>query len=232
MTTGYSIYSNEFDAVSNPSLGCRIRIGVLVFLYFVMGYQIEPGFTSIDFMDITTPLDIVFPKIPYFILFYTLGYMMPLVPCLLVRDRDHFVAGALGYIGILTVSFICFRLIPIGLHKDLASGEGFFSAWMLLQQTIDTNVNNFPSLHVSLNVFALLMLKSQQRKAYLICMPLCLGIVLSTLAVKQHYVLDVVSGTLLALLFYRLHPLLGRFGALFATPYFGHRSIAAQKPYN
>jgi membrane-associated phospholipid phosphatase len=70
-------------------------------------------------------------------------------------------------------------------------------------KTTDAAGNAFPSLHVSFSVFACVFLARQLREvgapawAHVLNVAWAVGIVYSTLAVRQHVVIDVVGGLLL-----------------------------------
>jgi membrane-associated phospholipid phosphatase len=146
----------------------------------------------------TLALDHMIPLVPQFIVFYMLGYVFVLVPCLAVRGRHDFYAAAVSFCVMLAIAFLMFRYMPVHMQKTMPLGDEWYVRWTRFQQNMDTHYNNFPSLHVALNIFAYSLLAWQARKLSWWWLPLPLLIVLSTLMVKQHLVLDVAGGIALA----------------------------------
>ncbi|MGB5212000.1 MAG: phosphatase PAP2 family protein [Gammaproteobacteria bacterium] len=188
-------------ACDHPAFGVVLRAVtcVLVLIFFQVGYYW--GYRLHDgpgVFDAELALDRWLPLVPEFIVFYMLGYIFVLVPCLAVRRRHDFYAATVCFCLILAVGFLCFRYLPVHMDKPLATGGEWFARWTRFQQAVDTPYNNFPSLHVALNVFAFGLLSWQARKQSWWWLPIPVLIVLSTLLVKQHLVLDVLAGLLLA----------------------------------
>ena len=180
-------------------LSLRAVSCVLVLVYFQVGYlwsyrpQSGPGV-----IEAALPVDHWIPLVPEFIVFYMIGYLFVLVPCALVRERKAFFAATVVFCLMLSVSFLIFRYAPIHMEKTVAAGSDWFSRLARFQQTKDTAYNNFPSLHVALNVFAYCLIAWQARRISLWWLPLPLLIVSSTLLVKQHLLVDVIGGLALA----------------------------------
>ncbi len=146
----------------------------------------------------TTALDKALPLVPFFIVFYMLGYVFVFLPPFFIRDRRTFNATAVVFAGMLTIAFACFIAFPVEMHKEIAQGSDPFSRLTRFQQTVDTAFNTFPSLHVEMNTFAyLVVVREHPRWRWWLLPPLVL-IILSTLLVKQHLLLDVAGGLALA----------------------------------
>lgn len=187
--------------LGSPAAGLVIRLAtcLLVLIYFQVGYKW--GYRShsgAGVMDVATPVDAWLPLVPEFIVFYMLGYLFVLVPCLLVRDRTAFYAATVAFCLMLAVAFLFFRYLPVQMHKTYALGDDWFSRLAYFQQSKDTSYNNFPSLHVGLNVYAYALIAWQSRRVPAWWLPWPVLIVFSTLLVKQHLLADVLGGVLLA----------------------------------
>ena len=70
---------------------------------------------------------------------------------------------------------------------------------------IDTNINCNPSMHVALSLIAALAITSESKKQGILALVWFCLISYSTMATKQHYFYDVLSGALLGLLFWFLN---------------------------
>lgn len=187
--------------LNGPAAGLVIRLAtcLLVLIYFQVGYKW--GYRSHSgpgAFDAALPLDAWIPLVPEFIVFYMLGYLFVLVPCLLVRERKAFYSATVVFCLMLAVAFLLFRYMPVQMHKTYAVGDDWFSRLAYFQQSKDTPYNNFPSLHVALNVYAYALIAWQVRRIPAWWLPWPLLIVVSTLLVKQHLVIDVLGGGLLA----------------------------------
>ena len=155
------------------------------------------------------PLDDAIPFCEYFVIFYCLWYVLLIGVglYLLFRDRDAF----RRYMQFLAITFflseLIWVLVPNGqdLRPAVMPRDNLFTALISALYRIDTNTNVFPSVHVVGAVGAALAVwdshSLRHRKmlrwgvvvlAALICV--------STLFVKQHAILDVVSGLMLSLL--------------------------------
>jgi membrane-associated phospholipid phosphatase len=193
----YRVAHRLADGIVGLSL--RLTSCVLILIYFQVGYywsyhaQSGPGI-----LDAALPIDGWIPMVPGFIVFYMLGYLFVLVPCVLVRDRRAFYAATVIFCVMLSVAFLLFRYAPIHMDKTYAAGSDWFSRLAHFQQTKDTTYNNFPSLHVALNVYAYSLIAWQSRRISWWWLPLPVLIVSSTLLVKQHLFVDVIGGLLLA----------------------------------
>lgn len=77
----------------------------------------------------------------------------------------------------------------------------------LLTSTVNSNTNVFPSLHASLSITVLLLARRTRETYpgwYLLCIPLVLSIVLSTMYLGIHWGVDVAAGAILAAISVRI----------------------------
>jgi membrane-associated phospholipid phosphatase len=184
---------------AGSGMSVRLLTCFLVLIYFHEGYSWGyRSHTGPGVIDAALPIDAWIPMIPEFIVFYMLGYLFVLVPCVMVRDRHAFYAASVAFCVLLTVAFLIFRLAPVHMDKSYAVGSDWFSRLARFQQTKDTPYNNFPSLHVALNVYAYALIVWQSRRISAWWLPLPVLIICSTLLVKQHLFIDVIGGLLTA----------------------------------
>lgn len=177
----------------------RLVTCTLVLIFFEVGYSW--GYRSHSgpgIIDAALPVDMWIPMVPEFIVFYMLGYLFVLVPFMLVRDRQAFHSATIVFCLMMGLAFLLFRFAPVYMEKSYAIGSDWFSRVAHFQQTKDTSYNNFPSLHVALNVYAYALIAWQSRGISALWLPLPVLIICSTLLVKQHLFVDVVGGLLLA----------------------------------
>lgn len=178
----------------------RILTGISITLFFQLGYVWASKGHHIDVMSGgNTALDQMIPLVPIFIIPYIAGYLFVFAPLLLLSDRKDYYWGSTIFIAVLSIGFVAFKLFPVLLERDYATGDDIFSRLTLFQQKIDTPLNNCPSFHVALNTYCwgLLYIKYGNKMLKWIWIPAL--IISSTLLVKQHLIIDVIGGTLLGI---------------------------------
>jgi membrane-associated phospholipid phosphatase len=134
------------------------------------------------------------------LLYVSVWVYVPLVPALLA-SRQEVVCCAWAAIALSIVGFAIFILWPTAVPKPDIDWKLYPSLSYL--KAVDASGNAFPSLHVAFAVFAaawfghLLRAMRAYRWIRAINLIWCLGIVYSTLAIRQHVALDAVAGALL-----------------------------------
>ena len=144
-----------------------------------------------------TQLDANIPFLPWTYVIYV--WFFPFVVVLAAyasreRFKTFMLALTLSFIG----AFICFFLLPETMHRpDLALIENdllrrrFANMW-----TLDLAANGFPSLHVVVTYLACSIMGATRFRKIIVIVGIL--IILSTLTVKQHTLIDVVGGIALA----------------------------------
>lgn len=173
--------------------------------YLVLERIVDP---SRAYWATQTALDSRILFCEWFIIPYCLWY--PLLVAvglyLLFRDSNSF----RRYMRFLAVTFflsaLIWFLVPNGqdLRPLAMPRDNFLSRWVSAIYAVDTNTNVFPSVHVVGSVAAAWAVWECRslRKHPVLCwgVTLLAGLIcISTLFIKQHAVLDVVSGAALAL---------------------------------
>ena len=122
-------------------------------------------------------------------------------PAMLLDSRRELLRYGAGIVGVCIAGLACFALWPTripSMQADYAGHAGF-----ALLRGIDAAGNACPSLHVASAVFAALALDrvlpglGLGRRARWLSWSWCALIVYSTMAVKQHVLIDVACGALL-----------------------------------
>jgi len=156
-------------------------------------------------------LDRAVPLEPAWMLVYGSLFVWVLLPLLVVRQEQLFRRALKAYLMVLTVAYVGFVAYPtVAPRPAEVLGEGF-SAWCLrLQYSMDQEFNCFPSLHVAHSFVSALTSYRVHRGVGFAAVLWAALIGVSTLFTKQHYVVDVIAGTLMAfaayVLFLRGHP--------------------------
>jgi membrane-associated phospholipid phosphatase len=150
------------------------------------------------------PLDRALPVQPEWMLVYGSLYLfMVVLPLLVVRDPALFRRALQGYLAVMIVAYVGFVLYPSTLPRPGELPGSGFAAWSLrLLYTLDPPYNCFPSLHVAYSFVSALTCYRVHRGVGIAAVLWAALIGISTLYTKQHYVADVVAGTLMGWIAY------------------------------
>ena len=148
-------------------------------------------------------LDRAVPVQPAWMLVYGSLYVFVFLPLLVVREEQLLRRAMRAYLTVLTVAYVGFVAYPtVAPWPAEVRGDGF-SAWCLrLQYSLDWRYNCFPSLHVAHSFVSALTCSRVHRGVGFAAVLWASLIGISTLYTKQHYVVDVIAGTLLAYVAY------------------------------
>lgn len=179
-------------------------------LAFFMAERVVPDDGFVSYL----PLDDRIPFMEAFVIPYVLWY--PLLAAvgivLMIKDGDGF-ARYMTYIGVTFFSILLFDLLFPNrqlLRPETVSGDGIFAEMIKGIYSVDTNTNVLPSMHVVGCVgasVAVCLSESFGRvwRASVICLSVI--ICASTVLIKQHSVLDVITalpyGGIVAVLCYK-----------------------------
>lgn len=194
----------HIESPRRPSFWGRTVTAVLLFAFFQVGYVWASHHPPGTGIDARTFLDGGIPLVPFFIVFYMLGFLFAFLPCFVLRERVELFWASVVTFGILCVSFLSFRTLPVVMYKTAPEGTDVFSQMTAATQLSDTCYNNFPSLHVSLSWLAFWILARRRGALIWFALPVPLLITASTLLVKQHLVIDVLGGWVLGLVAFAL----------------------------
>jgi membrane-associated phospholipid phosphatase len=152
----------------------------------------------------TLAIDEAMPLWPEWLFVYAMVYFAAILPAFVVRHRSLVRRMAAAYAILITFSLISFVVIPVHMALRPASVEitSFVSWGLALVYAMDPPSNCFPSLHVGATSLAALCTWKADRVLGTVAAMVAGLIGLSTMLVKQHYVVDVMGGFLLAGLAY------------------------------
>ena len=168
--------------------------------YFTLGGRTLRG----PAFDPSSALDAWIPFTGWAVWPYLLSIVGIALPAGLIRSPGLFLRTAAAYAIVIALSFVCFLLLPTDAatlrQYVTTSSLDLLSAWAIdTLHAIDPPTNLLPSLHVSLATLSTLALA----KEYTAYRPLAyVGLAVlaaSVCAVKQHFILDALSGIVLAL---------------------------------
>jgi membrane-associated phospholipid phosphatase len=178
-----------------------VSIAMVVLVTLVPFYVFIPGLVhGRTLYAPELPLDRAVPLQPAWALVYGALYLFLIIlPVFVVRQEEHIRGTVFAYLMVWIVSYVCFFVYPtIAPRPAEVAGDGFAVWGLLFLYSADPPYNCFPSIHVAHSFVSALAVHRTHRTLGIVA-ALCASLVaVSTLFSKQHYVLDVVAGAVLA----------------------------------
>jgi membrane-associated phospholipid phosphatase len=145
-------------------------------------------------------LDRLLPLQPAWSLVYGSLYLfLILLPLFVVRDEALIRRTLLAYLTIWLAAYVCFLLYPTAAPRPpKVLGDSFAAAGLRFLYGADPPYNCFPSLHVAHSFVSAFACRRVHRGVGNAALAAAALVGLSTLFTKQHYVIDVLAGVLLA----------------------------------
>ena len=175
----------------------------LVLVFYGFYYPFTQWVSELPSMSVSIELDALIPLEPSWIWVYGMIYPAAFLPLFVIRDPLLFRRTLASYGAVTCVALMLFVLVPVHMvtRPDIAAlpGDGFWVWGTRFCYWVDTPTCCFPSLHVAASSLAALCCYRVDRWVGVWSGIVAVGIALSTLLVKQHFVLDVVGGMALAL---------------------------------
>ena len=153
--------------------------------------------------DFTTPLDLKVPFMPWTLLIYFGAFVFWAVSLYFCSRQDRAASDRLFCADVLTkiVSFLFFVLLPTTNVRPLVDGTGFFDAAMRFLYAVDRSDNLFPSIHCSMSWLCWIWMRGRKEIPLfwrVFSFVFAVAICISTLTTRQHVLVDVFGGILLA----------------------------------
>lgn len=142
------------------------------------------------------------PFLPVFQYVYVLTYLVGPMLWVTVRDWTRLRRLLRAAAGALAVAYATYLVFPVYLERPVLHVDSVHT-WLLWLTYHDKSYNHFPSLHVTLSWLAVQASQVSPRTRTLLALVTVL-VSISTLFVKQHYLVDVVFGAALASTAWRL----------------------------
>jgi membrane-associated phospholipid phosphatase len=184
------------------------NISFIYAFIFIIIYSISGSFQIGNIRYL--PIDDFEMNIPFMvesIWVYILLYPLLIGSIYSYKKNSNFNKVLYAFIIVAAVSFMFFQILPVAYPReffplpryDAPSVNMFFKI-----RFYDTSLNCFPSLHVSLSFIFSFFHWDESKKLFWGSSILSIFIAISTLTTKQHYIADIVSGFILALVVFLL----------------------------
>lgn len=184
----------------------RIAIILVITATYFLYHPLAIYTDTLPYYAPLTPLDTWVPLSPIWTYIYAFIFLIAVLPTAFINDRQLFHKMALAYVVVQCVAFAIFVLFPVRmtLRPETIPIDSFHTWGLQLCYFVDKPVNCCPSLHVAMAFLGALCTYKADRTIGKLCIALAVAISLSTMFVKQHFVLDVMVGLAVSTLSYKL----------------------------
>jgi membrane-associated phospholipid phosphatase len=153
-------------------------------------------------VTLATPVDLSIPLVPaaiviYWYVFYSFiffGYFY-----FAFVHREYRNALLLAYVLVSVVAYAIYLIFPVLGPARVVPGTDFFSLQVQSLYAHDVQVNCFPSLHGSMSLLVAFTLWRAKKEYGYISWPIAIGIIISTLFVRQHWIADQIAALIVTL---------------------------------
>ena len=163
-------------------------------VYILANHIYKKGF------DLTIALDTLIPLVPIFVIPYVYWYIYMIIGYFVISitNRKEYMRSMLGLFLGMWISYIIYFIFPTEIVRPTLVDNSFFNSIINIIYINDRPFNCFPSLHVLGTYFVMRYTKKDNNK-YIYFYTKIVGvlIILSTIFIKQHFVLDVVAAIVL-----------------------------------
>jgi membrane-associated phospholipid phosphatase len=172
---------------------------VVIILYFPLNQFMQGG------VQLSLSIDQNIPLYPPAVVPYLLGSLLfvafPIWAAICVKPEE-FEAFTVSILTATVISYLAYLIFPTFVTRPEVTSSDFFSRVITLLYQADRSYNAAPSGHTFYTLLFCLYISRWQPKLRIIWVVIAASIILSTLFTRQHYILDVVCGLVLAVLAY------------------------------
>lgn len=198
MTQNKKLWIPQYSVI--PLIVCFLFNSIL----YKLAIDITRGWERYDF---TTALDRLIPVVPSSTIVYLGCYIFWIVNYILIAQigKEHFYRFQVADLLSRVVCFLFYIIVPTTNIRPYVENTGIFENVLNWVWSIDPAANLFPSIHCLVSWFCYVGIRGQnkvplwyQRFSLIFAILVCI----STQLTKQHYLIDVFGGILLAELTY------------------------------
>lgn len=178
-----------------------LAMSVIAVIYF--GFNYFNSLQAVVYTNFGFAFEKNIPLIPLFVLLYLTVYFVYITPFFFVFNVRKYKHVLAAYLFVAFVSGLFYVILPTKMIWEPFTAKTATDCLIPFLRALDSpNFNLLPSMHVSLAFLATFVVASENRKwGYFLAIASTL-IAFSTLFTKQHYVLDLLAGLLLAIVAY------------------------------
>ena len=168
---------------------------VIAYLITIIGYELVNGL-NIQSVSLATTLDSKIPLIKYFVIPYYMWYALVLFSFIYIygKNNEEFYKFAKCIVLTMLSALVIFIFFQTSVSRPIIIGDDVFSNMIRSIYENDRPVNCCPSLHVALALICSIWGCRVSENKILKSTVIIVGylIILSTLFIKQHVIIDVI----------------------------------------
>lgn len=208
----FSMYLLRYFQKKKPTLQVEtppgwVGIGLSLFIFsaWAIGYYAIGTLTAGGQIGyITGGLDAKVSYVPEAVFIYLSVQLFTVFAIALTHYKTPSIRVIKAYLTVLSFCFAGFLIFPIGASVPELVDQSLASWALSILHTYDINHNSYPSSHCAMALLSALFLFRHSRNLGWIGLFHALAIGASTVLIKQHYIIDVWVGFLIALITYIL----------------------------
>ena len=183
------------------SVRAKARYIFLTLLFYFIAYFSIQSFITVNEYNLLTDIDKLIPFVPQFVwVYHTIIPILLFTAIVLIQRKDVFLSMITALIIAGLTMSVFYVVFPSFYPREPIGDYSLSAALVEMTRMVDGPNNTFPSGHVTFSWILVFFvgLSEQARKfrwAYLLWAVL---ITTSTLVLKQHFIVDAISGILLA----------------------------------
>ena len=185
----------------------RIRVFSLFWATIPFYFLIPFLRSSINCPQWVLYIDQFIPFIGWMVIPYYSYYILIIIPPFIIKDKERLSSLTYTLIKATIFCYIFYILWPIS-SSDILKQVDVENSFFFLHSSITfdfLNQNAFPSMHVFVSTIIALVLVKELPKFRILFYLSAAGIFFATFLIKQHYVLDSISGLIIAVVAYFLY---------------------------
>lgn len=178
----------------------KIVLGLLILLYFIVGYMFTAHFPSRDPQVLPLhPIDQWLPLIPWTVWIYMSEYFLFVFLLFLIDSELMMKRFLISFIFCLSVSFAVFYFYPTTFVRTEPQGNDIHVLALNFLRSWETPNNCFPSLHIALCYLVSFCFLGYSKRWVAFFFVWASLIAVSTITVEQHYFVDFPAGFVVAI---------------------------------
>lgn len=183
-----------------------IEIKILDLIWFIMIPIINVNYILASILakrghDLTIELDNIIPFNSIFIIPYIYWYLYIVIGFIfiLMNSRKDYIRVFISFFIGMNICYIAYYLYPTEITRPTIANSNILNYLVNIIYSLDRPVNCFPSLHVLTTYFIMRYTKYKDSKEkFYYTQIVGVLIIISTLFIKQHFIVDVISAIVLA----------------------------------
>jgi membrane-associated phospholipid phosphatase len=166
--------------------------------YLAIGTHHQAHASRIAPLALVTPLDARIPFMPWFVFAYLLYYVWLIIPLVVIRRAEQLDRVIAAFTLMQVSAALVFFTFPSRMNRPTDLPDDLAGTTLRSLYAVDPGWNLFPSLHVGHSVLVALLCWRYRRDLFPVVAAGAAVIAASTVLIKQHYVIDIPAGALLA----------------------------------